>query len=266
MFKFRKKEKEELKAAKKLEQSQISNITVSTSISFDSYKPSPSDDAISLIDLDGYKSPSGGYVNYSLFSVKGTNPSTGRVNTRKIESTTEHDAIEAARSSGLIDPFIVDILPFPAPLDSYIHSVEKDFNITLPDGVIEADISTIVSKIYNNDYVIPPKGLASFATDFGVKFSCFVGFETLCRCMSNTLDDEMRAAFFGYIIHQNERNMEIGDMRNSTEYENYLKFGSSVVKDPAVMKTINRTLYNIKSIPHGNCKAIHVLKHTFNNL
>lgn len=130
--------------------------------------------AISLDVLDGYISPSGGFVNYARFQVIGINPSTNRKNKRVYEVRIEEDARKCAESEGLVEPFEITVLPSVPPSERQLEYA-KVLEACIPDGACSLDVSAIISRITDNDENPVSNKVACQAQKYGLKFSRYHG-------------------------------------------------------------------------------------------
>lgn len=133
---------------------------------------------------DGYVSPSGGFMNYGCFDIKGKNKETGRKSSRYIEAKTEEEACIRAEEKGLIGPYTVTIRPFASPSDaqiSYAHSL----GAVIPDGACSLDVSAIITRIEDNDEYPVSEELARRANLHGLKFSLYTGGNVIRRLALN---------------------------------------------------------------------------------
>lgn len=106
--------------------------------------------SIPIAVLDGYISPSGGFVNYARFQVIGINPSTKRKNKRIYEVRFEEDARKCAENEGLIEPFEITVLPSVSPSERQLEYA-KVLEACIPDGACSLDVSAIISRITDKD-------------------------------------------------------------------------------------------------------------------
>lgn len=128
----------------------------------------------------GYISPSGGFMNYGCFDIKGKNKETGRRSSRYIEARTEEEACERAEEKGLIGPYAVTVRPFASPSDaqiSYAHSL----GVTIPEGACSLDVSAIITRIEGNDEYPVSTEIARRAYLHGLKFSLYTGENVIRR-------------------------------------------------------------------------------------
>lgn len=124
-----------------------------------------------------YKSPSGGYMNYAIYSVTGINSSTNRKNTRKYECKNENEAMQLATADGLINIDNIKPLPFDPPTERQIEACKKHFRIIPPNSCMN-DISFLMTKDINGEEDAPIE-LIKQADSMGIKFSYLAGKQTL---------------------------------------------------------------------------------------
>lgn len=124
-----------------------------------------------------YKSPSGGYMNYAIFSVTGIKQSTNRRNTKKYECKTETEARKLANADGITNIEKVELLPFPTPTQRQIEACKKHFRIIPPNSCMN-DVSFLMTKDINGEEDAPIE-LIKQADSMGIKFSYLAGKQTL---------------------------------------------------------------------------------------
>ncbi len=130
--------------------------------------------AAPLEAIDGYISPSGGFVNYARFQVTCINPSTNRKNKRVYEVRTCEDACKCAENDGFAGPYEVTVLPSSPPSERQL-SFAKTLEAVLPDGACALDVSAIISRITDNDEKPASAKLIQQAHIRGLKFSRYHG-------------------------------------------------------------------------------------------
>lgn len=227
------------------------DITVSASLIKEEWEIIAPKGGVKLIDLDGFESPSGGYLNYNRYQVKGVNPKTGRKNTKRVDGFSEEDAINFAKSEGLIEPFEVSTIQHEAPDPDYFKSVQNDFEIRLPDDMSDRDLYHLTNRLYEDDTETPTKDFAKFATDNKIMFSRFIGEMVLCRLISLKVDKRTNAILFAYVVSQIESGSQIGDPCSSENYRLFSSFADIATEDPSIMKYVKDFLFDInKPIEH----------------
>lgn len=208
-----------------------------------------SDKTISRVSLDGYRSPSGGYLNWAEFKVIGINPKTNRKNTRSIKAVDQDAAIMVAEKE-LLSPSISAIIPHTAPTCLDLEEAH-DLGITVPDNACSTDISCMMDRVYNYDEVVSEKWisddtkllevipspasderLAKFAHNKGIRFSMYIREENLISSLFYELNDYDRAAFAAFYILRSI-NHEFVD-----NYGELNKFAEYAIAKPSLMKSI----------------------------
>lgn len=142
--------------------------------------------AAPLEAVDGYISPSGGYVNYARFQVTCINPSTNRKNKRVYEVRAEKDACKCAENDGFAGPYEVVVLPSSPPSERQL-SFAKTLEAVLPDGACALDVSAIISRITDKDEKPVSTKLACHAQKYGLKFSRYHGRTAILNIAESSL-------------------------------------------------------------------------------
>ena len=190
-----------------------------------------------LSDINGYISPSGGYVNYGRFCVVGNNPDTGRMNTKRYEVQTEADALTAAVVDGLVEPITINVEPMAMPTErqmNYANSLKAQ----LPNDACSKDISAIISRIVNEDEEAPEPGLSRYAHACKIKFSRFIGKQAILDTMFFQMNDVDRATFYAYAVYLRKNGGVFSDPRSLAVFPTLCKFGKIAADDPSLMKSL----------------------------
>ncbi len=115
-------------------------------------------------------SPLRGYMNMALYSVVGTNPTTGRKKTVKAPAINADDAL---RSSGLVSATATEVAWEPAT-DRQI-SYAKKCGIKVPRNATMDDASALLTRREEGEVDGVPTDLVFAAAQRGVAMSYFVG-------------------------------------------------------------------------------------------
>lgn len=124
--------------------------------------------------IDGYVSPSGGYINYGRFQVVCINPKTNRKNKRTYEVADKECAQQKAEKDGFVAPFDITVLPAIPPSERQIAFAE-DLGIKLPVGACAADVSSLISRVTDHDEEPPDEMTIKKAHSYGMHFSRYIG-------------------------------------------------------------------------------------------
>lgn len=208
---------------------------------------------ISKLNLGGYVSPSGGYMNWAIFDVVGTNPETGRKKARKYEAVDEAEALELAEKDGLLNPEIKGVIPHEPPTEKQIEYL-KSWNVEVPEGACKSDISAILSRLVDSENE-PKEDYAMFAHKMGIGFSKYIGAEALHNAVVFRLKDRDKAAFFAYCVQCNREGIEIGSMLDSPILEKLYAFGDKVADNESIMRSIVGRSPNDYLYPHKGSVA-----------
>lgn len=201
-----------------------------------------------IVTLD-YKSPSGGYTNYAVFSVKGINSATNRKKTNKYKCKTEDEAIELAMQDGLVKIESVHPIPFSPPSDAQIQACDKYGHI-IPPGACHEDVGAIMTKeIYDEDD--SPFDLMKCADFLGVRFSYFDSKQCLLHLISD-IDDNRTVAAFYYSVFLNRGDSFFSKcfltlQNNKICYD----FADVVCNDNRVMASIRKSIPSATELSYG---------------
>ncbi|MBT9685186.1 hypothetical protein [Pseudoflavonifractor sp. MCC625] len=230
---------------------------------------------ISFVDI-GFKSESGGYVNWSVYSIAGKNPATNRPKTKRYEAKSKTCAVQMAEADGLKGPFDISVLPHQEENEKKKYFLDKlnEYGVVPPDGAVVDDLrdilnrvrwsSDIVSEKEGQDGVLyrkvrpikgPSEGLAKYADAMGVHFSAYVSGDALFSQTVYILTGIEKAAFFAYCVLCSQRKHDIGDPRTSEYASKLYEFADAAVKDQAIYKSIVGRDTDDYLHPHKGSKA-----------
>ena len=186
--------------------------------------------------IGGYVSPSGGFVNYVRYSVKGKCVKTGKNKKYHYEAMSEAEAQAKAKEDGLTEPFKVQIEKMAPPSDSQL-SYARSLDAVIPEGACKRDVTAILSRITEEDES-PDPGLVSFAHAYGVCFSRFIGKNELFRMMVYQLKGAKLATLYAYAVYLQEMGGTFGDPRDTPIYEDIVECAKMVENDPGLLKSL----------------------------
>lgn len=250
------------------------NMTKTTSSYYAKYKLAEPK-ALPRAFLDGYRSPSGGYLNWAEFKVVGINPQTNRKNTRKIKATNEAEAIKIAEKE-LSSPTISEVIPHTKASSNDFEEA-RSMGIIVPDDACYTDIRCMMDRVENHlDYVsekkidketklfevipdiCPDERLAKFAHSRGIHFSMYVREENLVDSLFYELEDYDKAAFFAFYVL---KSLNHKDMENYSKLNEFADFAFS---SPAILKSIRGREYHDYYNPHKGTIAYKEVLNFFN--
>lgn len=228
---------------------------------------------VSRVNLGGYQSPSGGYVNWAHYEVKGKNATTNRQNTRRYVAKSESTLASIAAADGLLEPYEIRVMPNDAPTDKqvkYLHS----WNVEVPAGAVKEDVSAILTRLEDSYSVVteervsprevverirpldgPSEEFAQYADAMGILFSKYIGKDALFGSTVYDLDGREKAAFFAYCVLCAHDQKPIGDLRASKYAEQIYMFADMAASDDSVMRSINGRAAHDYMKPHKGSAA-----------
>ena len=230
---------------------------------------------VSMVDL-GRRSESGGYINWSIYRVVGTNSATNRKNTRQYEAKDREHVIKLAESDGLTGPFEITPIQYPVEPDKmkYYTAQLNSYGILPPVNAVKEDLRDILNRVRYSDDIVsekkgadgvvyrgvrpvpsPSKEFAEYADNLGVKFSMYIsGIELFHQTIRN-LEPREKIAFYAYCLICAHNKQEIGNLQKSQYASELYKFSDSSMNDPALLKSIMGRDSNDYLHPHKGSKA-----------
>lgn len=196
---------------------------------------------LQLTDIGNYSSPSGGYLNYGLFKIGGTNKATGRIKHYLLESKTEETAIEEARTQGLNEPFSVECIDFDMPTQAQIDYANS-LGIKIPNGVTKQDVSAILTRYEQDDFHPISKQFALWVDDIGVKFSRFDCLDCLIQAIKFSASEHELAVFYAYYIYERSLNKQLGNPTKCSKYNKIKQWADTIEQDSVKIAKIRQRL------------------------
>ena len=237
---------------------------------------------ISRVNLNGYISPSGNYMNYGIFEVSGIKPTTGRKNKRTYEAKDEAGALRAAAEDGLQDAEVVRALEEEPPTERQKECLEG-LGVTIPQGACKYDVSAMIGRILDSQDIVeeiavskteekqyvkplesPSEELAIYADKMGLKFSKYISAGNLHGSIALRLEDRDKAAYFAYCVLCAHSGSEIGNLLESPNKEQIFEFADKTATDEALMRSINGREPQDYLLPHKGSAAYKAVAKFFN--
>lgn len=275
---FQKQQYERKSTLEQTDHKEVSMDKVSVSIQTTSYNVDvilADGESVSMVDL-GYKSESGGYVNWSVYSVKGKNMTTNRMNTKKYQAKERGDAADMAEADGLIGPYEIVCLPHPDEQSKadYFRGKLNEYGVSPPDGAVVDDLMAILNRVRYSEYIVseewvakdrviqrvrpiegPNIDFAKYADSMGLKFSTYTSGPGLFAQAVLNLPEREKAALFAYCVLCNQSGQVVGDLRASGHADKLYEFAEVAIKNHAVLASIVGRDANDYLHPHKGSKA-----------
>lgn len=180
------------------------------------------------------ESPFRNNMNYMIFEGDGVFLKTGRKRKIRVEAFSEEEAHSDLVAAGY-DPASLNIsrVPFAPPSEEQISAMRKHKN-KIPKNACKIDISFLMAKIIA-DQNEPDKQMVKFATEHKVKFSYFIGEDSLYEYIWNSFDTTEKAAFYLVCV----KNAETGKWEFDS-WETYLQKATIVLSDEKFMNSFKR--------------------------
>ena len=228
---------------------------------------------LSLVDLDGYISPSGGFVNWATYEVSGKNINTNRKNKRRYDAKTEAEAVKQAETDGLIGPYDIVAIKHDDPTENQIKYLQS-WGVSVPIGANKNDVSAILSRLEDSYNVVSEKKMSSntivqyirplpgpseefarYADDMGMKFSRYIGQNALFCHTIYSLNEREKAAFFAYCVLCAHYHKDIGDLRTFEYADQLYAFADMALTNGALVRSIGSRPTDDYIKPHKGSSA-----------
>lgn len=206
------------------------------------------------IDIDNYISPSGGYINYAIYRVQGVNNDTGRKNTKTFNVKNEKFARGTAIFNNLNEPFDITVVPAQKPSSNQLDYA-IDLGASIPNDACAEDVSTIISRIMDDDINSPNLELAKYADNVGVCFSRFIGANALLFRIVHFLQFSDLATFYVYAVYQDKNNEPLKNLLTHPLYKTFLECGRTIEKNAELMESLKKRPTSDYIKPNKNSKV-----------
>lgn len=163
------------------------------------------------------------YLEWHLYKVQGTNGETGRKKTIKLVAHDQESAETELALRGLLPPYRFTEEEFDAPTDNQM-SYAIDLGIEIFPSMTRKDVSTLIERELEPE-ADPSEGLMTYAYNKNIYFSPFVGLESLCNIIFNTLSGRDKAVFFCYAVYCSVNGVELDNLDESPDREKFYEFG-----------------------------------------
>ena len=188
----------------------------------------------------GYKSPSGGFMNYGMFKVSGINPETGKKRTRKsVHAKTKEDAV---RLSKLAEPITVEVLKFAPPTEANVEEARR-LGIKIPKGATFEDLYFLRKrgKATPSGQNHANVNLAKYADSIGLEFSLFIDQQSLMELCFNNKNLLLKYEFYAYFVYCVLQNESIDNLKDKSKdlRKKFKEFAKMVIEDSTLQKSID---------------------------
>ena len=203
------------------------------------------------VQIQDYTCLSGGYCTYANWEMKGIYPETNRKRTSRYYAANEEEAYNKAIEDGFIEPIELKPIPFPDATYAQKNLISKE-GFIIPPGANKMDASEMITSILAEDEELADTGLAKYAFDKGINFSCCCGKHLLEITTFSDLVDLDKVVFYVYAFHQTLCRMKISDPRKSPHYEKYNEIGTHIMADQGLMKSFKMAIPDFNTYEAGN--------------
>lgn len=191
-----------------------------------------------MAEIGDYYSLSGGYINYNLYHITGTDSSSGRRKTKYINSLCEETACAEAMAKGLDPPYNIELQPSWEPTDRQLDYA-RDLNAVLPVNPSQYDVSAIISRIVDGDEDAPPVWLSMLAHENNIHFSRYIGHKALLRQCHSFFEGRCLAELYLWVVYYRLNGLKSITL---TEYKNTSEIISlcaeQIINNPAAEKSL----------------------------
>lgn len=189
------------------------------------------------ITADIFDRGENGYLNYARYEISGSGESGPQ--TTLINARSESEALENATSSGIKEPLTAVRRPHSEPLAKQVEYA-RDLGITLPPGLCEEDLISMINRVVEDDNDSPSTGLALYADKRGVLFSAWIGQRAFYNMMFAMLGARDRLAFFVYCVWCYLYSKPISDLDASDAAAECYRFADTYEQDKQINASISR--------------------------
>jgi len=162
-------------------------------------------------------------LNYKQFSIRGTNPETGRKKTITLDVpniTTPYEMV--SKQKILNEPYEINEIPFRPPSDRQLEYA-KGLGVKNPSDACLEDVSALISFAVDSDSEPNPE-LVEFATNRGFTFSKYIGKKALYDLIFYRLSPLDKIAFFCFSVYRYLSDDRHGNLDTSPHRDTFYSF------------------------------------------
>lgn len=211
------------------------NVTVTTKETQEKHK---SVDMLSHLDFDKPVGELGRFLNYQKYKVAGTNE-IGKRSFKICSGVDSQQAVEKVAALGLLPPFEIEPIDYELPTERQLNFL-RELGVFVPDDITKDDASYMISRAVGEDSEeSPTHAMVALANGLKTEFSAFIGAAGLLKSIIGQACDRDRAALYAYGVHQSMRGGSFENMLKDSNKTVFYAFADNVVKDPALMRSLN---------------------------
>lgn len=225
---------------------------------------------LTMIDLKGYKSPSGGYANCAEYNVSGyiPNPKTGNKNVRhlyRLCAKNEDDAAQKFKKKYGQDAtnLVIELIPVEPATENQVNYIH-DLGIIVPPDISKADASAILTRVENGERPLPSIGFAQLADKLGVCFSLFTDNRSLVNIVVYMSGERTRIAFYAYCVCCFEKHINPTKLKTAPDFSKYFRFADYIRNDDKFMRSLEKREASDYLKPNRNTDAYKAVADYFN--
>jgi hypothetical protein len=169
-------------------------------------------------------------MNYKRFSVRGTNPESGRKKTITLDvpnNTTPYAMVLQQKT--LNEPLEINEIPFRPPSDRQLEYAH-DLGVKIPKDACLEDAIALISFAVDSDST-PNPDLIEYATNKGFMFSKCIGKKSLYNLIFNNLPPVDKIAFFCFSIYRYLSDDRNGNLDTSPYRDTFYSFAQQYEED-----------------------------------
>ena len=169
-------------------------------------------------------------MNYKQFSIRGTNPETGRKKTITLDVPNITTPNEMVLQQKILDePLEINEIPFRSPSDRQLEYA-NDLGIKIPQEACLEDVSALISCAVDFDSA-PNQELVEYATNRGLIFSKYIGKKALYNLIFYKLPLVDKIAFFCFSIYRYLSDDRHGNLDTSPNRDAFYSFAKQYEED-----------------------------------
>lgn len=173
------------------------------------------------------------------YKVKGINPQTNRINTKKIIAKDETSAKIEAEKLGLQEPFTIEIIPPELATERQI-AYARNLGLIFPDYITKEEMSDLLDRRLEGGDKSPNPGLIAFARGRGLEFTDYISKDRLYDMVFYGFPTIDRIAFFVFCMYRSITNDREANLDVSPHKSVIYQIAAQLEQDEKFLPSMNR--------------------------
>lgn len=219
----------------------------------------------------GYVSPSGGFSNGAYYEISGKNPSTGRINKKKVVARSEVEAMEKVRNEFGLTDMSATCIPFDKPTEKQLDCAKR-LHLFIPQGADKNDVACMLHRVADAvpgvedpDFSPIPACSQEFADYLcrgGAIASSYIDYISALEAAARSFGPREKCRLYAYCVWCHFKKEPVNVPIQHPQEWLFDQFADEYCEDEQFMNLLSKTSF---AYIHGNEKAVKIVKEFMKN-